>query len=146
MIKLQDFARQCGVTDRAIQKHLKKYAAELEGLYQRKGPNGTWLSDEACEILLTKIKRQPAAILDPQTNSRLIELEAENKKLREMLDKAQERVSAAQELLSVAQGAQARLEASERLLEASEAEKKALQAENARFVPFGFGLWRKKHD
>ena len=144
MIKLQDFARQCGVTDRAIQKHLKTYAAELEGLYQRKGPNGTWLSDEACDILLTKIKRQPAMILDPQSNSRLTELEEENKRLREMLDKAQERVSLAQELLSEAQGAQARLEASERLLEAAESRAEALQAEVDRYEPWAFGLWRKK--
>ena len=43
MIKLQDFAKECGVTDRAIQKHLVKYADELNGLYERKGPNGTCL-------------------------------------------------------------------------------------------------------
>ena len=59
MIKLQDFARQQGVTDRAIQKHLNTYAEDLEGLYERKGPNGTWLTDEACEILRSKMKQQP---------------------------------------------------------------------------------------
>lgn len=65
MIKLQDFARQQGVTDRAIQKHLSKYADELEGLFQRKGPNGTWLTDEACEILRSKMKQAPATIFEP---------------------------------------------------------------------------------
>ena len=64
MIKLQDFAKQQGVTDRAIQKHLKTYAAELEGLYQRKGPNGTWLTDEACEILRSKMKQAPVTVFE----------------------------------------------------------------------------------
>lgn len=65
MIKLQDFARQQGVTDRAIQKHLTKYADELEGLFQRKGPNGTWLTDEACEILRSKMKQAPMSVFEP---------------------------------------------------------------------------------
>lgn len=64
MIKLQDFAKQQGVTDRAIQKHLKTYAEELEGLYQRKGPNGTWLTDEACEILRSKMKQAPVTVFE----------------------------------------------------------------------------------
>lgn len=151
MIKLQDFARECGVTDRAIQKHLKTYAAELEGLYERKGPNGTWLSDEACEILRSKMKTQPVMIYDAESNERLLQLEEENMKLREMLSKAQEHVSQAQERLSAAQeqlletkGAQARLEASESHREALQAENEALRAENDSFEPWLFGLWRKK--
>lgn len=77
MIKLQDFARQMGVTDRAIQKHLKKYAAELEGLYQRKGPNGTWLTEEACEILRNKMRQQPAAVTDAESTRELERLRRE---------------------------------------------------------------------
>ena len=61
MIKLQDFARERGVTDRQIQRLLQKYASELEGLFQRKGPNGTWLSEEACEILRSKMKSNPVS-------------------------------------------------------------------------------------
>lgn len=73
MIKLQDFARQCGVTDRAIQKHLKKYESELTGLFERKGPNGTWLSDEACQILRSKMKEAPLLVDHEarQTNNNL---------------------------------------------------------------------------
>lgn len=78
MIKLQDFARECGVTDRAIQKHLKTYASELEGLYQRKGPNGTWLTEEACEILRSKMRQQPIIVGDSSTHD---ELEATKKEL-----------------------------------------------------------------
>ena len=85
MIKLQDFARECGVTDRAIQKHLKTYANELDGLYQRKGPNGTWLTDEACEILRSKMKQTPPAVSDQQTIREKEALEKENKRLNEML-------------------------------------------------------------
>ena len=81
MIKLQDFARQMGVTDRAVQKHLRKYAAELEGLYQRKGPNGTWLTDEACEILRNKMRQQPMAVADA-------DMKAENDRLRRELEAA----------------------------------------------------------
>ena len=51
MIKLQDFAKQHGVTDRAIQKHLKKHEKELEGHFFRRGPNGTWLDEKAQEYI-----------------------------------------------------------------------------------------------
>ena len=86
MIKLQDFARQQGVTDRAIQKHLVKYAEELEGLFERKGPNGTWLSDEACEILKSKMKQAPIALFEE--DPRVKRLEEENANLQEQLNNA----------------------------------------------------------
>ena len=87
MIKLQDFAKQQGVTDRAIQKHLKTYADELEGLYQRKGPNGTWLTDEACEILRGKMKQPPAPVIFEE-DPRVKELEAEKADLQRQLNEA----------------------------------------------------------
>ena len=86
MIKLQDFAKQQGVTDRAIQKHLKTYAEELEGLYERKGPNGTWLTDEACEILRSKMKQAPPAIFEE--DPRVKALEAANADLQKQLNEA----------------------------------------------------------
>ena len=101
MIKLQDFARECGVTDRAIQKHLKTYAAELEGLYQRKGPNGTWLTDEACEILRSKMKQLPPAVIDGETlrdnedlKKRVRELEARLSEKEMLVEMAQRRADA----------------------------------------------------
>ena len=81
MIKLQDFAKECGVTDRAIQKHLVKYADELNGLYERKGPNGTWLSDAACDILRSKMKQQPIVVSDGSLARQAEELKAENVQL-----------------------------------------------------------------
>lgn len=144
MIKLQDFARQCGVTDRAIQKHLKTYAADLEGLYQRKGPNGTWLTDEACEILRSKMKQQPLLILDAEHNQKLKDLEDENKKLLQELAEARRLVVEAQQALLEAKEVHALLEASERRTEALEADLDATKADLDQFEPFAFGLWRRK--
>lgn len=73
MVKLQDFAQSMGVTDRAIQKHIKKYAEELDGLIERKGPNGTWLTDEACELLRSKMKQQPLTIMDADPRAERLE-------------------------------------------------------------------------
>ena len=89
MIKLQDFANQQGVTDRAIQKHLKTYAEELEGLYQRKGPNGTWLTDEACEILRSKMKQAPVTVFEASEQEE--ELRAQIRKLEQEKFEIQQR-------------------------------------------------------
>lgn len=102
MIKLQDFAREQGVTDRAIQKHLRKYEAELEGLFERKGPNGTWLTDEACEFLRSKMVTPPPPVLfseDPRVErleTKVAELEGRLEKKEAMLTVAQEQVQEAQ--------------------------------------------------
>lgn len=89
VIKLQDFAKGCGVTDRAIQKHLVKYADELNGLYERKGPNGTWLSDAACDILRSKMKQQPIVVSDGSLARQAEELKAENVQLLKELHNVQ---------------------------------------------------------
>ena len=64
MIKLQDFANQCGVTDRAIQKHLKNHEKELEGHFSRRGPNGTWLDEYAQDYIRQFMKIAPIVIND----------------------------------------------------------------------------------
>lgn len=107
MIKLQDFARECGVTDRAIQKHLKTYADELDGLYERKGPNGTWLSDQACEILRSKMRQMPVVVGDSETQRMVEELREENRAVLKALNAAKDKIIEMQ-------GAQARLEAAEK--------------------------------
>lgn len=95
MIKLQDFARQYGVTDRQVQRLLKKYENELEGLYERKGPNGTWLSDEACEILRSKMKQQPIVV--SKTSEVVEDLRKKNEKLHEALETAKDMIIDLQE-------------------------------------------------
>ena len=131
MIKLNDFAKQMGVTERAIQKHLKKYAVELEGTYERKGPNGTWLSEDACEILRSKMKQvPPPAIFD--ADPRVEQLQAEKEELQKQLNKANEDFRT-----YVASTAKTLMEAErvKKLAERSEDNKKradALEGENAR--------------
>ena len=96
MKKLQDFAREMGITDRAVQKHLQKYAAEFEGHVERKGPGGTWLDETAQEILRGKIKRQPITVFEE--DPRIERLQSENADLQnrllkafELLDKMQQK-------------------------------------------------------
>ena len=139
MIKLQDFARECGVTDRAIQKHLKTYAEELEGLYQRKGPNGTWLTEDACEILRGKMLKRPAAIIEedkrvPKLEARVQELEKQLHEKEALVAMAQQQVQAAQSQVAQLQekaGHVAALEEGKKLLEESRDEYKAEAARNA---------------
>ena len=127
MIKLQDFAHENGVTDRQIHRQLKKYAAELEGLYERKGANGTWLTDEACDFLRSKMKRAPIVVSDGEISRKTSELEKENKELLKELKETYKR-------MATLEGAQARLEAAEtskKLLEESRDEYKAQAAQKA---------------
>ena len=74
MIKLQDFAAMQGVSDRQINRLLQKYAAELEGLFERRGHNGTWLTDEACKILRSKMKSAPVVVADTTAQDEIDEL------------------------------------------------------------------------
>lgn len=95
MIKLQDFATQQGVTDRQVQRLLKKYENELEDLYERKGPNGTWLTDEACDILRSKMKQAPVIVAE---NTAVMEdLRQKNEKLHEALEMAKDKIIELQE-------------------------------------------------
>lgn len=127
MIKLQDFARQQGVTDRAIQKHLKTYAAELDGLFQRKGPNGTWLTEEACEILRSKMKQAPVAVYEP--DERIGKLEEKIKKLEDRLERKDVLLTAAQETAQKAQDRVLKLQEEADKVKLLEGAQKALEGE-----------------
>lgn len=85
MIKVQDFARECGVTDRQIHRLLSKYQDEVEGHFDRQGQNGTWLDEVACQILRSKMKKLPPAVSDQQTLRDLKELQEENVLLNKQL-------------------------------------------------------------
>lgn len=76
MIKLQDFARDCGVTDRAIQKHLKKHEKALEGHFHRRGPNGTWLDETAQDYIRSLMKEAPVVVADSVLQREKEELQA----------------------------------------------------------------------
>ena len=89
MTKLQDFAAQQNVTERQIYRLLQKYADKLQGLYERRGQNGTWLTDEACEILHSKMRQQPVIVSDGSLARQAEELKAKNLELLEELHTVQ---------------------------------------------------------
>lgn len=92
-IKLQDFARQHGVTDRTVQKHLKRYESELEGHFERKGPNGTWLDDYAQDFIKGHLIQSPVVVYDNEA----ARLREENLDLQKRLTEAYELLSNARE-------------------------------------------------
>lgn len=132
MIKLQDFAKQQGVTDRAIQKHLKTYAEELEGLYQRKGPNGTWLTDEACEILRSKMKQAPITLVTPSEREEELQTKIQNLE-RELYETQKEYTAYVRHATPLLEKASEQLALAERAEEYKE-QVKALRAEKDEVV------------
>ncbi len=130
MIKLADFARENGVTDRAIQKHIKKHEDELNNHIDRLGNNGTWLDEYAQHYIRGLLLLKPAAVI--QDNEEYRELEYEVQDLRQ-------RLNAARDLLDVERAkndgfmkAIAEAEVKSKLLEASESEKEQYKKEAER--------------
>lgn len=124
MVKLQDFARQQAVTDRAVQKQLKRYEkAELQGHFERQGPNGTWLDDYAVEFLLSKMKRKPIVVYDRENSdllkensmlkSQIIELQQQLKISDEEKRLLQDKADQAQALMQSNEDLQQQLRAAE---------------------------------
>jgi len=91
VLKLQDFASQCGVTDRQIQRLLKKYESEVVGHFERKGVNGTWLDEEACSILRSKMKVKEIAVADETLQLRIKELEDKIERKDVIIERLQQR-------------------------------------------------------
>ena len=129
MIKLQDFARQQGVTDRAVQKLLKKYEAELAGTFERKGPNGTWLTDEACEILRSKMKQQPLTVYDE--DPRVGQLQERVADLERRIDEKDKLLAIANQQVQDSQGKVAELQAANAKVALLEAGNQAAEAKVA---------------
>lgn len=158
MIKLQDFARECGVTDRTIQKHLKNHEAELTGHYQRRGKNGTWLDEEAQDFIRGLMIQQPVVVGDmeqyrenQQLKAEKEELLEENRRLHEAMENLNKKLVAALER-EVKQAKQlAEADAKQLLLQQAELEAdtqrqraEAAEAELSQYQPWAFGLYRKK--
>ena len=120
MIKLQDFAKECGVTDRAIQKHIQKHEEALEGHFERRGVNGTWLDDYAQEYIRSLMVQSPPAVV---TDSRLAR---ENEDLQKQLTQKDARIEAQQELIERLLAENGRLQSTVGRLEGSEAAHKLL--------------------
>lgn len=81
MVKLQDFAVECGVTDRQIQRLVKKYESELNGHFIRRGSNGTWLDDDACRILRSKMKVKEVVVSDEAADDLRSQIEELQKRI-----------------------------------------------------------------
>ena len=123
MIKLQDFAKQQGVTDRQIQRHLKKHEEALIGHFERKGPNGTWLDEFAQDYIRDLMKQQPLVVSD--VSEEIARLKTENERLKDALLTAKDRIIDLQELNSSLAVSAAKIE----LLEAETANKDQLLSE-----------------
>lgn len=121
MIKLQDFARECGVTDRAIQKHIQKHEEALQGHFERRGVNGTWLDDFAQEFIRNLMVQSPPAVV---SDSRLM---LENEDLQKQLTQRDAKIEALQELLDKAMAENSRLSSTVGRLEGSDAAHKLLE-------------------
>jgi hypothetical protein len=86
VVKLSDFANECGVTDRAIQKHLKNMENELSGHFERRGINGTWLDEIAMSEIKKRMITPPAPIISDSTLLR------ENEELKKIAYKATRKI------------------------------------------------------
>lgn len=99
MIKLQDFARSVGVSDRQIQRQIQKYAAEMEGHFERQGSNGTWIDEEGEAFLRSKMRQAPMVMYDGTNDRKMQDLEAEVAALKEDKEVLLMKVATVQDLL-----------------------------------------------
>lgn len=113
MIKVQDFATKYGVTDRQVQRLLKKYEDEITGHFERKGPNGTWIDETGEKILRSKMRQAPIVLHDSEVGQKLARLEQENEELKNKLIIALEKVQEQQVLLDDDKKSQLMLQAAE---------------------------------
>lgn len=132
MLKLSDFAVMHGVTPRGARKLLQTYEKDLEGHFERKGQNGTWIDETAQEFLRSKMIKNPVILYDEEA----FPLISENKDLKKENEKLKDKISEAFEKLAEAttHNAELQLQLTEtRLLAAgkAEAERRASQVEEA---------------
>lgn len=144
MIKLRDFARERGVTDRQVQRLLKKYEEQLAGQFERRGQNGTWLTDEACEFLISKMRSSPVVVGDGeqlrehmQLRKENDELLRENKELWKQIADLNQQLRLAAEEKAEQMKLLADAEAAQQLLEQTRQELDSFKA-------VGLGFFRKK--
>ena len=120
MLKLQDFAAQCGVTDRQIQRLIKKYSEELKGHYERRGQNGTWIDEEGQKALRSKMKTNPPSVVDDTLLKKIEMLEDRIERKDVIIERMQERETAKDKMIEQLQSEKLLLEekADERINEA----------------------------
>lgn len=123
IVKLGDFARECGVSERAIQKHLKRLEQELDGHFERKGTQGTWLDEVAQECIRSHLQTAPPPVIADNSLLR------ENEELRNKLISMQERYIQLQSQLVEQVKIAAEAEMNIKLLESAEAKQREQEKE-----------------
>jgi chromosome segregation ATPase len=141
-VRISELARQLGVSDRTIYKHLQKVEQDLEGHIQRHGVKGTWLDDTAQAAIKSRVvpALPPMVVSDSALASENEKLKAELIDLQRKVIEMQETAAQQREQLALAtanqkllQAAQQDLEEKEKQLNAEtqarqEAEQRVLQA------------------
>lgn len=130
-IKIGDFARECGVSDRAIYKHLQKHESELEGHLDKQGSNGTWLDEYAQNYVRGLMLRQPVTVI--QDNEEFRMLREENIELRAQLQQSTTHILKLQEIVTGQAEQLAEGRAAQMLLEAAESRQSELEAKVERY-------------
>lgn len=97
--RLKDFADECGVTMRSIQRHVQRHESELSGHIKRHpAPKGTYLDDFAQAFIRDHLLRESVAIVDDtlqkeleETRGKLLAAQEQiNTLLREKLELTQQ--------------------------------------------------------
>lgn len=126
---VKDFARDLGVTDRAVYKQLDKHRLELEGKIVKR-PKQTWLTPEAQEIIRSYMVQSPAMVVESETLRELQELRREKEDFRSKYETELENTRAAAIKIADLNKNAGLLEAAQEEKKKLEEQKKALESEN----------------
>lgn len=163
MRKIQDFARECGVTDRTVLYHISAMEQELAGHIERKGKRGTWIDETAEEIIRSRMVKHPLIVQDTVNfaeenaalkkqntdllqmvatlQQRLIELQDENKQV--LLD-AKDRQLALEAASTQRDELRSQLDQKQSQLDAAQEALAGAQSEVQSYKRSIFGFYRKK--
>lgn len=123
-VKVSDFARDTGVTARAIQRHIQNLGQSLEGHIERRGPhNAIWLDEVAQDLVRSRMDTAPPPIV---SDSSLLD---ENAALRNALLKLQNQHIELQQRMIEVSALAAEAAASRKMLAAAEKKENDLQKE-----------------
>lgn len=89
MIKLNDFAQEKGVSRQAIYKHLNKHKDILQEHIEKRGKNGTWLDDYACDFISNLMITNPVILGESKQQEEIEKLKQENNELKNKLIEVQ---------------------------------------------------------
>jgi transcriptional regulator of acetoin/glycerol metabolism len=123
-IRVTELARQLGVSDRTIYKHLQRVEQDLEGHIQRHGVKGTWLDDTAQAAIKSRVvpALPPVVVSDSALASENEQLKAELINLQRKVIEMQETAVQQREQLALATAQQQLLQAAQQAAAEKEAQ------------------------